>query len=302
MRFGIIGRTDHLVNSAIELKSNGHELTFVATYDEGKSELNSNLINFANNSRVPHFHTRDLLKHYKAIFETKTEIAISINWKTLIPMPILDIFEFGVINAHMGDLPRYRGNATPNWAILQDEPKITLTLHKMNVELDAGPIALKVDYPLSSETYITDIYNWFGQVIPKCFLEVFQKIDTLKFQEQDNAIRPLRAFPRKPEDSTINWNRPADEILRLIRASSHPFDGALTTLNGSRIVQIFRAREYSVNFDFLAIPGQVCFKTMDGVVVACNNSLLEITECLISGKDNFKSIDEVSKSLRNRLE
>src|SRR3954464_12292154 len=65
------------------------------------------------------------------------DVAISVNWPTVIGSAARSPFAHGVLNAHAGDLPRYRGNACPNWAILQGEDRVVVTVHVMADELDA---------------------------------------------------------------------------------------------------------------------------------------------------------------------
>jgi methionyl-tRNA formyltransferase len=84
---------------------------------------------------------------------------------------MLNQFKYGIINAHAGDLPRFRGNACPNWALLVNENKIVLTLHKMTVDLDAGPILLQRQYPLNTNTYIKDIYEFLSENVPTMFVQ-----------------------------------------------------------------------------------------------------------------------------------
>jgi methionyl-tRNA formyltransferase len=120
--------------------------------------------------------------------------------------------------------------------------------------------------------------------------------------EQDNKIKPLRAYPRKPEDSRINWSSNRKTILSIIRASSHPFSGAFCYLNSTTSrVTIFRASEYSTNFDYLAIPGQVCFQVNGNPIVATIDGLIEIEEWKIYDPEIEVAKDFIYKSLRNRL-
>ena len=79
------------------------------------------------------------------------------NWLTMIAQSTLALFPWGVLNAHAGDLPRFRGNACPNWAILNGEPLVGLCIHEMIPELDAGPVLLRAHFPLSDDIYISDV-------------------------------------------------------------------------------------------------------------------------------------------------
>ena len=167
-------------------------------------------------------------------------------------------FEYGIINAHAGDLPRYRGNACPNWAIINNESNVGLCLHLMEANsLDSGPILMKKYYKLTQHTYIGDIYEWMGTMILSCLvtLSIIFKIQKgLELQQQ--SLHPgdwLRCYPRRPEDSKIDWQRDADYIS-FIRASSHPFQGAFTFLEGQQRLTVWRADIFQHTGEFLACP------------------------------------------------
>ena len=78
----------------------------------------------------------------------EADVVVSINFINVIPESFIGKFRFGVINAHAGDLPRYRGNACPNWAILNDENEVVLSFHQMDKGLDSGDVIRKETYKL----------------------------------------------------------------------------------------------------------------------------------------------------------
>lgn len=191
--------------------------------------------------------------------ESGAEVAISVNWPALIGPAMLGRFEHGVVNAHAGDLPRFRGNATPNWAILAGEPAVMLTLHRMVEQLDAGPILAQRAFPLTPSTYVGDVYAFLGRAVPELFVEVLDGLGagTLVARPQPDAPElSLRCFPRRPEDGLVDWRRPADELGRLVRASAEPFAGAYTFLDGQRLV-VWRARPEPLGYPCLGVAGQV---------------------------------------------
>ena len=304
MRIGIIGRTGVLLKSAEALREAGHELAFVATckaesfYDKNEIDFQ----NYASRRNIPFFNTLDLESKIDGISALKADICISINWLKIIDKSFLSIFPLGILNAHAGDLPRYKGNAAANWAILNFEQEVALTIHKMVEELDSGPYLLKEFLDINENTYISDVYNWLESTIPKKFVEALDVIKTKGFIDQDQSIKSLRTYPRKPSDSKINWAWNVEFILAMIRASSHPFDGAFCFVNDTDLkLKIFRASRFHADFDFSAVPGQVCFKFGDLPVVATRNGLIAIEECLISNMNNIDSMRFITNSLRNRL-
>lgn len=169
-------------------------------------------------------------------------------------------------------------------------------------ELDSGPYLLKRYLEINDTTYITDVYNWLNSSVPEMFVEALALIHKNGFIEQDKSIRPLRTYPRKPEDSKINWGDTSRVILAIIRASSHPFSGAFCFLNDSATrVVIYKASSYEAHFDLLAIPGQVCMSSNGQPVIATCDGLIAIEECCINGLNTKDSLLLITKSLRNRL-
>ena len=81
----------------------------------------------------------------------------------------------GILNAHGGDLPRYRGNACQAWAILNGEEKIGLCIHKMiGGELDSGNIIAKEFLKIDINTKVTQVWGWMSTSIPKLFLKLYE--------------------------------------------------------------------------------------------------------------------------------
>ena len=304
MRVGVIGRTGVLLKSAEALREAGHELAFVATckaelfYDKNDVDFQ----NYASRLNIPFFNTLDLESQIDSISALKADICISINWLKIIDKSFVSITQTVILNAHAGDLPRYKGNAAANWAILNFEQEVVLTIHKMVEELDSGPYLLKEYFKIDDKTYIGDIYAWLEASIPKIFINAMDLVGFKEFIEQDKTIKTLRTYPRNPDDSRINWSWDNKSILAMIRASSHPFNGAFCFLNGTDTkINIFKASEFNADFDFCAVPGQVCFKVGELPVIASRNGFIIIEECLISDFSVSESMKHIAKSLRNRL-
>ena len=184
---------------------------------------------------------------------------MSVNWTTLVPPQAFEQFAHGVLNAHAGDLPRYRGNATIAWAILADEPEVVLTVHRMDAGLDSGPVFAKRACALDASTYVGDVYAWCERTVPELFVEVLDGLadGTLApVAQPTQAGAGLRCFPRTPADGWIEWSRDAAALARLVRASAEPFAGAYTALGGERLT-IWRAHAEPLAYDHLGVPGQI---------------------------------------------
>jgi methionyl-tRNA formyltransferase len=233
------------------------------------------------------------------------DVAISVNWLTILNQRVLEIFPAGILNAHAGDLPRFRGNACPNWAILVGEPYVGLCIHKMAVELDAGPVIVRDKFPLTSGTYVGEVMDWVDDRVPVLFTDALAKIagGEITFEEQStDPGLALRCFPRRPEDSRIDWRWPAEQVMKMVRASSHPYSGAFAFLEAGSKVTIWRAQIIEVKEATLAIPGQVCFVRDKHPVIACGKGFVALVDVSLEGVEGSAQANaKISKSLRNRL-
>jgi UDP-4-amino-4-deoxy-L-arabinose formyltransferase/UDP-glucuronic acid dehydrogenase (UDP-4-keto-hexauronic acid decarboxylating) len=232
--------------------------------------------------------------------DVQADVAISVNWPVLIPETVRQRFPHGILNAHAGDLPRYRGNACPNWAILNGETEVVFTIHEMAEELDAGPVLLKRPFPLTDRTYIGDVYVAMEKEFPDMFVTVLRGLEANRLRPVPQTSAPLRCFPRVPSDSRIDWTRPAVHLDRLVRASAEPFAGAYTFYNGTRL-RVWRARASRLDYEYLGIPGQVAARDAEGVTVLTGDGVLILEQVELEGESGRVPAAECIRSLRTRL-
>lgn len=287
MRVAILGRTHWLLASAKLIAVQGHTIALVATAKAAPEYLarEADFAAFAESHSAPFFASPDIngAEFVTALRAADADIAISVNWPTLIRKEACESTRFGILNAHAGDLPRYRGNACPNWAILNGEPYVGLCIHAMDPKaLDAGPIYARARFDLAPDVYIADVYAWLDRTIPPLFTQAVANAGQPGFVPEDqtsSVARPLRTHPRRPEDGRINWHCDAAAIIRLVRASSRPFSGAFTHLEGKERVVIWRASVATLDHDVVAVPGQILGRTANGhSLVACGTGIVAIEE------------------------
>ena len=303
IRVGFIGRTKSLYDT-IELFSqlDGFEVSFIWTSkEESYYDFSSkNFEDLANELGTKFFNSTRISEFERFV---EADVVVSINFINIIPKVFIEKFKFGVVNAHAGDLPRYRGNACPNWAILNDESEVVLSFHQMNEDLDSGDIIRKEVFQLGKDTYIGEVYDWLYRIVPSGFVESVRMLLGGYIGKKQEG-KALRTFPRKPEDSRIDFENDLNYIYKLIRASSKPFSGAYAFLNNTNTkVTIFKAEPYLIDYDYLAVNGQLLEKSDfdKSFVVAINKQALKITEYSVDGKTLDSSFKIIGKSMRNRL-
>jgi methionyl-tRNA formyltransferase len=300
-----IGRSRYLYDGIKYLVSKGYCFKAIVTeeaYEEYDIKQNDFEILAAQiKSRVFIAKSLDSEELLQIIRDNHIRAAISVNWKYTIKKSFLDLFECGILNFHLGNLPDYKGNATVNWTILNGENQIYGNVHKMDPVLDAGDVISRKAIPITEQTYIADILKQAALDVPYLYEEALQKVliqpDTFELK---GSLHGLRCYPRLPEDSQVNWNESAEKISRLIRASSEPYSGAYSFLNGEQII-IWKARVYNQVEKYLAIPGHVVGiqKDSKAIHVACREGMLEIQEIGYQGEKMAPA--ELIKSIRVRF-
>ncbi|MBC7947912.1 MAG: hypothetical protein H7Y42_08540 [Chitinophagaceae bacterium] len=285
-----IGRSRYLYDGIKHLMAKGYSFKAIVT-EEAYEEYDIKHTDFEKLAQeagarffmIKSVNNEELISLIK---ENGIRVAISANWKYTIPKSFLDLFECGILNFHLGNLPDYKGNATVNWTIINGESYINGNIHKMDPELDAGDVVARKSIPINGDMYIADVLRQAEKDVPALYEEAVGKVllkpDTF---EVKGTIHGLRCYPRLPEDSHINWNQPVDKVSRLVRASSHPYNGAFSYLNGERIV-IWKARAVIPEDKFLAVPGHVVAldKKRNSIMVACADGLLEVEEIEKNGE------------------
>jgi len=144
------------------------------------------------------------------------------------------------VNVHYAPLPRYRGRATVNWAILNDEPETAITVHTLAPGLDAGGILHQEAVAIGSDDTVTDVYERLNGLQRKVLADaVARRLSGDEGGPQDEH-KATYACTRVPDDGEIEWWAPTVVVYRLVRALTPPFPGAFTWL-GLRRLEIWRA-------------------------------------------------------------
>jgi len=300
-----IGRSRYLYEGIKYLVSKGYHCKAIVTeeaYEEYDIKHNDfELLAAQIGARFFMTKLLDLEELIQIIKDNHIRAAISVNWKYTIKKSFLDLFECGILNFHLGNLPDYKGNATVNWTILNGEEKIYGNVHKMDAILDAGDVISRKAIPITDQTYIGDILRQAAMDAPYLYEEALQKV--LKQPdafEVKGSIHGLRCYPRLPEDSQVNWNESAEKVCRLVRASAEPYTGAYSYFNGEQ-TKLWKVAVLEYSEKFLAIPGHVIGiqKNTKAVHVACGQGVLEILEIEYQGKRMPPA--ELIKSIRVRF-
>ncbi len=307
MNIAIIGRSEIMYETIELCLAQGFQIPIIITAKEAPeyTKTSNDFEKIALKIGAKYFCTSKLSTEeiIEALNVAKIDIGLSINFSGIISQQVIDTCRLGILNAHGGDLPRYRGNACQAWAIINGEDKIGLTIYQMKGDyLDGGKIIEKTFLSLTIESTVTDCWSWFAAQIPTSFVNATKILanDPSYYIEDStkSTVKPMRCYPRIPEDGKINWEQTNTQIIRLINASCEPYAGSFCVFENKRLI-IWKAQILNDNEDYLAIPGQVSSINADSIDVITGYGKIRITEIEI---DNVRSNPTiVIKSIRKRL-
>ncbi|GAA2208806.1 methionyl-tRNA formyltransferase [Nonomuraea monospora] len=197
--------------------------------------------------------------------EAEPDLIVANNWRTWIPPEIFNLPRHGTLNVHDSLLPAYAGFSPLIWALINGEQEVGVTAHMMDEELDAGDIVVQRSVPVGPKDTATDLFHRTVDLIAPIVTEALDLIASGRttWTPQDRSKASF-FHKRSIEDSNIDWNWPAEDIERLVRAQSDPYPNAFTHYRGERI----RVLKASVSRGIYGgTPGRVFIREGDGVVI-----------------------------------
>jgi methionyl-tRNA formyltransferase len=204
------------------------------------------------------------------------DIFVVVAYGRLLTQEILDIPKIFCMNVHGSLLPKYRGAAPVNWAILNGEKETGVTIQKMALALDAGDIIAQEVMSISDNENAAQLRKRMAQVGAKLLVKVLdqQPMGRFLLSPQDKG-RMSWAPKLTKEMGLINWNSHSQSIFNQVRGLQ-PWPGAYTFYNG-KMIKITQA-EISNEDTAKSTPGQVLNVNKNGFHVACSKGALLIKE------------------------
>ncbi|HEY3913395.1 MAG TPA: methionyl-tRNA formyltransferase, partial [Verrucomicrobiae bacterium] len=184
------------------------------------------------------------MEFVSALAALAPDLIVVVAYGQILPQSILDLPRFGCVNVHASLLPRYRGAAPIQWAILNNDPKTGVTIMKMSADLDTGDILTQEATPITAEETGAELHDRLALLGAQLLVRTLPTYVTggILPKPQDNAIA---TYARKitKEDGRIDWTLPATALRNRIRAFT-PWPGAYAELmirDKPRIVKFWRA-------------------------------------------------------------
>jgi methionyl-tRNA formyltransferase len=214
------------------------------------------------------------------------DLMVVVAYGLILPQTVLDLPCHGCVNVHASLLPRWRGAAPIQRAILAGDPETGVTLMRMEAGLDTGPMLAKVACPIGTGDTAADLHDRLavmGGKLLGAHLEALLR-DELRAETQDDSVATYAAKLDKAE-AELDWTRPALELLRQVNAFN-PWPVAQSGFRG-QVLRIWRASVVPGQGE----PGTVISAGRDGVDVACGQDCLRLLEVQLPGGRRISGAD-----------
>jgi methionyl-tRNA formyltransferase len=215
------------------------------------------------------------------------DVAVVIAYGRILPQRLLDAPRLGCVNVHASLLPRYRGAAPIQWAVLNGDSETGITTMQMEAGLDTGPLLLQKSVPILSRDSSGSLHDRLSDVGAQVLIETLSRLEQLDAQQQDHDAATHARMLTKA-DGRIDWTRGAGDLDCHIRGMS-PWPGAFTQFRTERL-KVHRAQVLAGTH---SVPGTVV-SLGETVGVATGDGVLELIELQRPGKRRQSARDFIN--------
>ena len=288
MRVIFMGTPDFAVGALEEIIKAGHEVVLVVTQPD-KPKGRGKAMQYTPVKECALAHGIEVFQPVKVkepenievLRKHQPDIIIVAAFGQIVPKSILDMPKYGCINIHASLLPKYRGAAPIQWAVINGEDVTGVTIMRMNEGIDTGDMIAKKTVRLAEDETGGSLFDKLAQVGAQLCVETMDIIEAGKAEyiPQNNEEATHTSMIRK-ELGLIDWNKSAVEIERLIRGLN-PWPSAYTNLSG-KTFKIWKATVVSEENTYE--PGCICRIDKAGMYVQTGKGILLLTEVQMEGK------------------
>ena len=212
----------------------------------------------------------------------RPDVLVVIAYGLIIPQPVLDLPALGCINVHASLLPRWRGAAPIQRAILAGDAETGITIMQMDAGLDTGAMLSKTVVPIRDSDTAASLHDVLAMAGAEAIVAALANYSTLVPVAQDDAQATYAAKLGKDE-ARLDWRQPADALARAVRAYN-PVPGAWTLLDGAPL-KIWAAQTAAGTGE----PGIVLRADAEQLLVACGDDALALQELQPAGSKRMRA-------------
>jgi methionyl-tRNA formyltransferase len=295
MNIVFFGSSHFAVQSLKALLNSGHKISCVVTQPDKKKgpglSLGATAIKIVAQDSHLKIYQPERINTSQALSllkELNPDLFVVIAYGQILSQEILDIPKILSINVHGSILPKYRGAAPINWAIINGEKTTGITIIKMIKEMDAGPIILQKMVDIADDDTAITLEDKLSGLATQLLLTSLQSIEDNNYKLIPQAKDNVSFAPKlKKEDGRINWSKPACDIYNLIRGC-FPWPGAFTYHN-NKLLKIYKAQVCPTSRLSASLqPGEIIDVSKEGIIVITGKDNLIIKELQIEGKRRMK--------------
>lgn len=229
------------VNCLKALLSAGIQVDLVITHQDDPNEnvWFGSVAKLCEQQQIPYItpDANQLMGLVPQIQKLAPDYLFSFYYRYMIPAELLACAKIAALNMHGSLLPKYRGRAPVNWAILHGETETGATLHIMEVKPDAGDIVGQSAVSIAPNETATDVFGKVSQAAVAVMNQTLPELVQGHIPRKPNNLAQGSYFGgRKPADGQILWHQTAQQVHNLVRAVAPPYPGAFTDWQGQRMI------------------------------------------------------------------
>jgi methionyl-tRNA formyltransferase len=300
MRIVFMGTPESAVPSLGRLLDDGHEVVAVWTQPDrpagrGNKLHQSPVKEFAVQHNLPvHQPLKIRTQEAKELFASHdTDAAVVVAYGRILPNEFLSAPRHGCINVHFSLLPKYRGAAPVNWAIVNGEKETGVTTMRIVEELDAGPILLQKTTAIGESESTPELMSRLAETGAELLSETLTALNSIEPQPQEDAAVTFAPMLKR-EDGLIDWSLDAFAIERRVRGFK-PWPNAFTSSSSHRVIIWEATPEWIEQVRFS--PGLVIEARGDRLIIACGDgTALRVSELQMEGSRRLSARDFLNGS------
>lgn len=302
MRILFMGTPEFAVPSLDTLRKK-HEIVGIFTKVDkpntrGKKIKHTPVKEYALENNIPVYQPNSLRTEetFELIKELNPELIVVVAYGKIIPNNIIEFPKYGIINVHSSLLPKFRGAAPINAAIIAGEKESGVTIMDIAEELDAGDIILKGTTPIYEEDTFLTLHDRLKAIGAEKLDEAVEQIEagTAK-REVQNHLEATFVKPYKKTDCLVDWNKTKEEIFNFVRGMN-PFPTAYTYHN-EKVLKIYAIEKLDKIYENGENGEIVDSIKGKGFVVKVNNGSVILTEIKPENKKNISGKDSINGNL-----
>lgn len=292
MRIIFMGTPDFAVGTLEEIIKAGYEVALVVTQPD-KPKGRGGAVQFPPVKECAIAHNLPVFQPEKVketanieyLRQFEPDMIVVAAFGQILPKAILDMPKYDCINVHASLLPKYRGAAPIQWAILNGDEFTGVTIQRMDIGVDCGDMIAKKQIRIAEDETGGSLFDKLAEVGATLCVETMERIEkgNVEYIPQDHEQATHVSMIDK-ELGNIDWTKPAVEIERLVRGLN-PWPSAFTHLN-SKTFKVWKAKVIAENSSMK--PGTVCKVTKDSLEVQTGEGVLSLLEVQLEGKKRME--------------